>query len=291
MYDVKLTGRRVYTPMVPISTPEDEGEPFETQYAYQAKVGSLLYAATCGRPDIQHPVSYVSQGNQTRTKSLVDKVERILKYCAQSKAAHLTYGKKGATLDLVGYCDASFGANCLSKDQRSNYGWIFLLGGSAISWTSKKFDSTSLSTTTAEYMAIKEATQQAMHLRELLQDFESEQTAPTVLYGDNEASIKIANGEAFCKKLRHVNAAVQWVREELRNGVITLKPVKTDQQAADYLTKPLYKAQHASCCQLSGLNLVHTFGQQSKEPYQLRSIGSYTRHNAEEEATEDEDEQ
>ena len=130
-----------------------------------------------------------------------------------------------------------------------------------------------------------------MHLRELLKDFESEQKAPTVLYGDNEASIKIANGEAFCKKLRHVNAAVQWVREELRNGVITLKPVKTVQQAADYLTKPLYKAQHATCCQLSGLNLVHTFGQQSEEPYKFRSIGSSTPHTAKEAASEDEDEE
>ena len=130
-----------------------------------------------------------------------------------------------------------------------------------------------------------------MHLRELLKDFESKQKAPTVLYGDNEASIKIANGEAFCKKLRHVNAAVQWVREELRNGVITLKLVKTDQQAADYLTKPLYKAHHATCCQLSGLNLVHTFGHQSEEPYKLRSIGSSTPHTNEEAVSEDEDEQ
>ena len=124
-------------------------------------------------------------------------------------------------------------------------------------------------------MAIKEATQQAMHLRELFKDFESEQTAPTVLYGDNEASIKIANGEAFCKKLRHVNAAVQWVREELRNGVI----------------KPLYKGPHGHYCQLSGLNLVHTFGHEPEEPNKLRSIGSSTLHFAVESESEDEDEE
>ena len=83
---------------------------------------------------------------------------------------------------------------------------------------------------------------------------------------------------------------MQWVREELRNGVITLKPVKTDQQAADYLTKPLYKAPHEHCCQLSGLNLVHTFGTQPKEPNNLRSIGSSTPHTANESDSEDDDE-
>ena len=140
-------------------------------------------------------------------------------------------------------------------------------------------------------MAIKVATQQAMHLWELLKDFESEQTAPTVLCGDNQASIKIANGEAFCKKLRHVNTAVQWVREELTNGVITLKPVTTDQQAADYLTKPLYKGPHAQCCQLSGLYLVHTFGHTLQEPNKLRSIDSSTPHTAMESDSENDTEE
>ena len=77
------------------------------------------------------------------------------------------------------------------------------------------------------------------------------------------------------------------MREELRNGVITLKPFKTDQQAAGYLTKPLYKTQHGHCCQLDGLNLVHTFGHELEEPYKLRSIGPSTPHTAVESESKD----
>ena len=82
-----------------------------------------------------------------------------------------------------------------------------------MSWEAKRFDHTSLSTTEAEYMACMEATKQIIYLRGLLEEFNTPQHAPTPLSMDNEAAITIATSEAFSKKLRHVNCAVQWVRE------------------------------------------------------------------------------
>ena len=167
-YDVEPP-RKTYTPLIPpVEHVNKADKPSMSQYEYQAKVGSLIYAATCSRPDLQFAVNYASQGNTIRSAYLVEKVKGILNYCAHTKSTNLKYGGEDATLGLKGYCDASFGANCRDEDQRSNYGWIFTLGGSAISWEAKRFDHTSLSTTEAEYMACKEATKQVIYLRGLL---------------------------------------------------------------------------------------------------------------------------
>ena len=178
---------------------------------------------------------------------------------AASISTNLMYGGEQATLGLKGYCDASFGANRRVEDQRSNYGWIFTLGGSAVSWEAKRFDHTSLSTTEAEYMACKEATKQAHYLRGLLEEFGTPQLAPTPLSMDNEAAITIAKSESFSKKLRHVNSSVQWVREQIKAEVVSLHFVRTTDQAADFLIKALGRIQHNQCCKLNGINLNYEF--------------------------------
>ena len=81
---------------------------------------------------------------------------------------------------------------------------------------------------------------------------------------DNEAAIKIATCEAFSKKLRHVNTFVLWVREQIKNELVSLHLVSSEDQAADFLTKPLGRIQHNECCKLNGINLKYEF-----EPYMV----------------------
>ena len=53
---------------------------------------------------------------------------------------------------LVGYSDADWGGN--SDDRHSTTGNLFLIGGGAISWLSKKQAVVALSTSEAEYIAL-----------------------------------------------------------------------------------------------------------------------------------------
>jgi len=113
-------------------------------------------------------------------------------------------------------------------------------------------------------MACKEATKQAIYLRGLLTDFDTPQLAPTPLLMDNEAAITVAKSESFSRKLIHVNASVQWVREQLKAKIVSLHIVRTDEQGADFLTKALGRMQHNHCCKLNGINVVYKF-----EPYMV----------------------
>jgi hypothetical protein len=52
----------------------------------------------------------------------------------------------GATLskEVLGYCDANWGGDL--KDRRSTIGFVFMIGGGAISWSSKRQPTIALST-------------------------------------------------------------------------------------------------------------------------------------------------
>ena len=82
---------------------------------------------------------------------------------------------------------------------------------------------------------------------------------------DNEAATTIATSEAFSKKLRHVNCAVQWVREQVRDEVVSLNFMRSEFQAADFLTKALGRIQHNHSCELNVINIKYEF-----EPYMVQ---------------------
>jgi len=53
---------------------------------------------------------------------------------------------------LVGYCNADWAGDL--EDKRSTTGFVFIMGGGAISWSSKQQPTIALSTTEAEYRQV-----------------------------------------------------------------------------------------------------------------------------------------
>ncbi|WMV20293.1 hypothetical protein MTR67_013678 [Solanum verrucosum] len=70
--------------------------------------------------------------------------------------------KRKNDLVLIGYTTADFGGDM--DNLRSTSGYIFLYGGTCISWCSKKQDSVSLLTTEAEYKAAALTAQECVWL-------------------------------------------------------------------------------------------------------------------------------
>ena len=63
---------------------------------------------------------------------------------------------------IIGYSDAGWAGDV--QDRRSTSGNVFLLGGGAITWSSRKQSSVALSTVEAEYMVLSVATQETIWL-------------------------------------------------------------------------------------------------------------------------------
>lgn len=101
-----------------------------------------------------------------------------------------------------------------------------------------------LSSTEAEYMAMSLATSEACWLRFLFKDFNIQNEFVCVkLYEDNQSAIRVSKNPEFHKRLKHVDIKHHFVKEKIKENVINVTYVNTNQQVADILTKPLGKVQ------------------------------------------------
>ena len=155
--------------------------------------------------------------------------KRILRYLKQAKDLNLTYVRNSPEA-IVGYSDADWAGDV--QDRRSTSGNVFLLGGGAITWSSRKQSSVALSTVEAEYMALSVATQEAIWLRHLQEELGVTNTGPTLIYEDNQGAISMAKNPVFHKRTKHVQIRYHFMREAVEQGTITLEYCRTDEMTA-----------------------------------------------------------
>ena len=88
-------------------------------------------------------------------------IKRILRYLKGTSNFGLQYNFDSP--DCAGYSDADWAGDV--GDRKSTSGYVFLLGGAAISWKSSKQSCVALSTAEAEYVALSAAAQEAIWLQ------------------------------------------------------------------------------------------------------------------------------
>ena len=178
-----------------------EDEECVDQQRYQSAVGSLLYLSSSTRPDITYAVSNVAKYSANSTKQHWIAVKRIFRYLKGTLNHGLFYSRNEST-ECVGFSDSDWGGDL--DDRKSTSGYLFQLGGTAISWRSKKQTCVALSTAEAEYMALASAAQEAMWLRQLTIDLKNEPVSATVIFEDNQSAICIAKNPQFHGRSKHI---------------------------------------------------------------------------------------
>jgi hypothetical protein len=90
-------------------------------------------------------------------------------------------------------------------------------------------------------MAASSAIQEAIYLRNLLQDLKHEQKGPTTLFQDNQGAIMIGNNAISNARTKYIDIKHHFVREKVANQQIKLEYIHTSNMIADCLTKPISK--------------------------------------------------
>jgi len=91
----------------------------------------------------------------------------------------------------------------------------------------------------AEYMATCAATQEAIWLLRLLQEFGCLFTKSFTLLEDNQSCIYLAKNPVDFLKTKHIAQRYHFVREQVNEGEIILRTIGTKKNLADVFTKPL----------------------------------------------------
>ncbi|VVB01151.1 unnamed protein product [Arabis nemorensis] len=140
---------------------------------------------------------------------------------------------------MVGFSDSDFGG---CQDSRHyTLGYVYLLGGGAISWKSQKSQLLYTSTMEAEYVACYEASIQGTWLRNFVSEFGalSFVDKPFTLYCDNQAAVFFSKHDGISKGAKHMDLKYLSLKQDVKRGKFVIEHIGIDVMVADIFTKAL----------------------------------------------------
>ncbi len=128
------------------------------RFPYNECVGSLLYLSVCTRPDIAQAVGALAHYMAAPTVAHWEVALGVVRYLVGTADYGLTFG--GSSETLMGYCDADYAGDLDSR--RSTTGYVFLMFGGALNWSSRLQPMVAVLTVEAEYLSAGQAVKEAM---------------------------------------------------------------------------------------------------------------------------------
>ncbi|XP_031255632.1 uncharacterized protein LOC116113620 [Pistacia vera] len=235
--NIKLTSQQY-----DYETASSENDPLlQDPTSYQRLVGRLIYL-TMTRPDISYVVHILSQFMHQPKQSHMDAAIKVLKYLKGCPGLGLLLPRDG-NFDITAYCDLDWGTCPMTR--KSLIGFCIKIGGSLISWKTKRQSTISLSSAEAEYRAMAKTTCEIVWILGLVKDLGIKTGKPVTLYCNNKAAIYIAANPVFHERTKHIEIDCHFVKEKIEEGIIRTRQIRTSEQPADIFTKPLCSRQHS----------------------------------------------
>nr|GEW01368.1 zinc finger, CCHC-type [Tanacetum cinerariifolium] len=179
-----------------------------SQLEYSRVIGYLMYAMTSTRPDIVFVMGKLSRYTSNPGTQHWQAIQRVLNN---------------------------------TEDNLSTSGWVFLLGGGAISWASKKQTCITGSTMKSEFVAVAVASKEAEWLKNFLLEISLwvKPIAPIFIHCDSVATLAKAYSQMYSGKSRHLGVRHSMICELITNVVVSIEFVRSQQNLVDHLTKGL----------------------------------------------------
>ena len=152
------------------------------------------------------------------------------------------------------YADADFAGLYDSEDHqdptcvKSRTGYVILLGGCPITWSSKLQTKIALSTLEAEYIALSFSMRELLPQRELLQeignnmklDFAKPSIMRSKVFEDNNGALQLAQSPKISPRTKHIAVKYHFFREKIgEDKGVVIEKVESINQLADMFTKGL----------------------------------------------------
>jgi len=165
------------------------------------------------------------------TPELFVAAQRVLAYLIRNRDVGLRYA--ASERPLFGMTDSDWAT------RHSTSGWVFVFGSAAISWGSKRQVSVALSSCEAEIMAASEASKEAIFLKRFAEELGIADGSALELFEDNKGARDLAYNPEHHSRSKHIERRHFYVRELVESGDLVVPYVKTDENMADFFTKPL----------------------------------------------------
>ena len=225
---------------------------------YREAVGSLMFLMVCSRPDIAFEVSRVAKFCDDPGSEHWTAVKRIFRYLQGTKNLSISYGKIAShpfstwnNCQPFAFCDSDWAGELDSR--HSTYGYVFLVNGGPVTWTSKVQKSVAASVTEAEYVSLSETSRESIWIKKLVSELGYEPTAIEVRC-DNQGAICLSKNPELHQRTKHIDIRYHFVREQVSNEVIQVLYTPTSEQPADMLTKSLSGPSLVNCLRMLNMD-------------------------------------
>jgi transposase-like protein len=156
---------------------------------------------------------------------------------------------------LLAYSDANWAED--TTDRKSTSGYYCSLNGGTISWCSRKQDVIALSSCEAEYVALAETCKEVIWLREVVKAFDEPVDERTIIYTDSQSCIGMIDNQKFSNRTKHIDVKYHFIRKMVKERTIELIYVRTDENIADLMTKPLGPTKTTTLRKMAGMEAVN----------------------------------
>src|SRR6266545_3099900 len=201
---------------------------------YHEAVSLLMYASLGTHPNITYAVQTVSRFSTNPGIEHWEAVKRIFRYLKGTKDLWLSYG--GQRRELLGYADAD---GNMAEDRRAVSGHAFLIHSSAVSWSAKRQEVVSLSTTESEYIAATSAAKEALWLCSLITQLFGTTLDATTLFSNNQSAIVLTKDHQYHARTKHIDIQFHFIHWIVEEGSLRLVFCPTADMVTDALTKAL----------------------------------------------------
>jgi hypothetical protein len=217
---------------------ENESNPLlndEMRERFHSIVAKLLYASKRVRWDLLILTAFLTKRVMNPRRDDWIKLTRGIQYIRNTQTLGVTLETQDS-IQVIAYVDASYGVH---KDKKSHTGCCITLGRGTISAKSSTQKLNTKSSTEAELVALSDASNQILFIRNLLIS-QGYDTGPAIIYQDNLSTIQlIKNGCSNSERTRHVDIRFFFLHDRQLKGDVILKYMRTEDMIADILTKPL----------------------------------------------------
>ena len=226
-----------------------------SQQEYAQAIGILMYVMNYTRPHIAYVVSKLSRYTSNPGPDHWKAIVRVLRYLKYTQNYGFHYSKYPAVLE--GYCDENWISD--TKGSKSTSGYLFTLGGGAVSWKSSKKTCIARSTMESEFIALDKAGEEEEWPRHFLEDIPIwPQLVPAIcIHCESQSEIGRAQSHIYNGKSRHIHRRHNTVRQLLSNCIMTIEYIRSKENIADPLTKGLTKEQVSTSSRGMGLKPMH----------------------------------
>ena len=174
----------------------------------------------------------------------------VLRYLKGTKYYSIVYGDVQSSayatalrskVQIIGYADADWGSD--KDDRKSTTGYIFIINRGAVSWTSHKQTSNAVSTMEAEYMALSDASREAIARIQLYSDLTIYTPSP-LLFSDSQSALALTGDPTNYSRSKHIDIRYHFIRDVIQKNQISVDYIPSTDQPADILTKALGPLPH-----------------------------------------------